>query len=271
MAFDIQELTKTVKKNPVPWAIGAGVAVIGGYLVFRQKNGYVTEAYPEEPLLPKEIAAGEAKPGDVSEAQLAELLAELERARHEDISQLAELNRQFMESLTRSLESYTRRQLTSVPQQPVQEPQLSQDLLKKAETIYATPTILFSEKGTKYTPKQIDVMHSWAIEEQAAISRGTQTSKIPVGLAASGMTVTYYPTGHVAFVPKGQKAPPAPREYAPDPVSQAFKKAAEREKTGWTSQQVSKVTGKTGTVEQQLAGMSQAEKLSVLKKAGLIS
>lgn len=268
MAFEIKELVNTVKKNPVPWAIGAGVAVIGGYFVFRQKSsGYVTEAYPEKPFLPKEIAAGEAKPGDISDAQLAELLAELERARHEDISQLAELNRQFMESLTRLLESYTSQQLTSVPQQPVQEPQLSQDLLKKAETIYATPTILFSEKGTKYTPKQIDVMHSWAIEEQAAISRGTQTSKTPSGLAASGMTVTYYPTGHVAFTPKGQKAPPTPKTYSSDPVGQALAKAAQVD----TSAKLSAVTGKTGTVEKQLAGMTQAEKLSALRKAGLIT
>lgn len=275
MAFDIQELGKTVKKNPVPWAIGAGIAIVGGYIVFRQRSseGYITEAYPEQAVLPKGMASGEIPAGgagagysDLTSAQLQKLLGELEQDRHEDVSQLAEMNRQLFESLTSVLEQYSRTQVQSVPQQPVQEPVVTQDLLKKAETIYATPTIIFSEKGTKYTPEQVDVMHSWAVEEQAAISRGTQTSKNPVGLAASGMTVTYYPTGHVAFVPRGQEPPPAPKDYAPGPVSQALKKAMSVD----TSAALRKVTGKAGTVEQQLAGMSQAEKLSALKKAGLI-
>ncbi|MGB9904272.1 MAG: hypothetical protein ACPLQO_06345, partial [Desulfotomaculales bacterium] len=39
----------------------------------------------------------------------------------------------------------------------------------------------------------------------------------------------------------------------------------------WARQQVSNITGKTGSIESQLSGMSQSEKLATLKKAGLIT
>lgn len=274
MAFEIEEIVQTVKKNPIPWAIGLGVAVVGGYMAYRKSagTGYVTEAYPELPQSPEDIAAGTAKPGDVTDAQLQELLAELERGRHEDLQQLAELNAQFMESLTRTLESYTSQQLRAYPQAPVQEPvqQISPELVQKAEYIYSTPSIVFHPQGTKYTPAQVETMYSWAVEEQAAISRGALGTSInPKGAGAKDMTVTYYPTGHVAFTPKGQSAPPTPSGY----VSSALAQAVARGSGGassWTSQQVSKVTGKTGTVEQQLSGMSTEQKISTLKKAGLI-
>lgn len=41
--------------------------------------------------------------------------------------------------------------------------------------------------------------------------------------------------------------------------------------TARANQAVRQVTGKTGTIEQQLSGMSQADKLASLKKAGLVN
>ena len=281
MAFEIQELTKTIKKNPVPWAIGAGVAVIAGLVYFRGKeSGYIVGAYPEQPLLPEDIAAGPGSPGDVTDAQLQELLAELERMRHEDLAQFGEMNAALMESLTRTLESYVNQTYYQQPQQPVIEPppqqpqpQVSPELLQKAEYIYQTPTIYFQPSGASYTPQQVEVMYNWALEENAALSRGyAGTSKNPVGLAESGMTVTYYPTGHVEFRPRGSSGrssssrSSSPSSYA----NPSLAEAARRESSGETRAAVSKVTGKSGSIESQLKGMSASQKLSILKKAGLI-
>jgi hypothetical protein len=292
VAFEIQELTKTIKKNPVPWAIGAGVAVIAGLVYFRGKeSGYIVEAYPEQPLLPEDIAAGPGSPGDVTDAQLQELLAELERMRHEDLAQFGEMNAALMESLTRTLESYVNQTYYQQPQQPVIEPlpqqpqpvieplpqqpqpQVSPELLQKAEYIYQTPTIYFQPSGASYTPQQVEVMYNWALEENAALSRGyAGTSKNPVGLAESGMTVTYYPTGHVEFRPRGSSGrssssrSSSPSSYA----NPSLAEAARRESSGETRAAVSKVTGKSGSIESQLKGMSASQKLETLKKAGLI-
>lgn len=234
MGFEIEEITKTIKKNPVPWAIGLGAAVIGGYIVFRRNSGggdgYITLAYPETPVNPEDIAAGPGKPGDVSDAQLQELLAQLEQSRHEDLNILAEQQQSFLQGLASIMDKYVSQTPHVEPQppiQPVQQPDL--ELQHKIETIQATPTITFHPQGSSYTPQQVDVMYNWAVEENAAISRGyAGTSKNPVGLAASGMTVTYYPTGHVAFTPKGQEPPPTPSSYANTPLGRALAEARSR-------------------------------------------
>lgn len=273
MPFEIEEIAKTVKKNPVPWAIGLGAAVIGGYIVFRRNSsggdGYITQAYPETPVNPEDIAAGPGSPGDVSDAQLQELLAQLEQSRHEDLNMLAEQQQSFLQGLASILDKYVSKTPHVEPQppiQPVQQPDL--ELQHKIETIQATPTITFHPQGSSYTREQVNVMYNWAVEENAAISKGyAGTSKNPVGLAASGMTMTYYPTGHVAFTPRGQSPPPAPKT----PATPTYAKIAEVTRPGYAESKLSAVTGKTGSVTQQLAGMSQSEKLSVLRKAGLIS
>lgn len=272
MDFEIQELTKTMKKYPVPWAIGAGIAITAGLVYFSKKDSKWEYVYPEQPFLPEQsflaedIAAGPSRPGDVTEVQIQEMLAELERLRHEDLVQMGEMNAALMESLTRTLESYVSQQT----QQPVTEPlpQVSAELLQKAEYIYRTPTIYFQPSGASYTPQQVEVIYNWALEENAAISRGyVGATKNPEGLAESGMTVTYYPTGHVEFKPKSSKASSSkPSAY----VNPVLSEVARRETSGETREAVSKITGKSGSIESQLEGMSASQKLETLKKAGLI-
>lgn len=233
MAFEIEEITKTIKKKPIPWAIGAAVAVVAGlYVAYKRnsKSGYITEAYPEMPSAPEEIAAGPASPGDISDAMLQQLLDELARKEHEDINELAEMNREYFEGLSKTLENYLQQITNKQPQQPI----LDQDLVYKSSVVAATPTITFHPKGTDYTPEQVNVMYNWAVEEQAALSKGyVGTSKNPTGLAQANMTMVMYPTGHVAFVPKGQKAPPTPSTYAHPALAEAEKRA----------QQVVSITG----------------------------
>jgi len=275
MPFEIEKITKTVKKNPVPWAIGAGIAVVGGYIVFNQRTdtGYLTEAKFEEPVAPtEEIASGPEKPGDYTDAQLAELLAELERGKHEDIQQIREMNTAFLESFAKSLENYINQDYSMQVQEPITEMVFEPEIIKKAEYVYQTPSIFFQPKGASYTPKQVEVMYNWAVEENVAITRGTSTSINPRGLKENDMTVTYYKTGHVEFTPKtskGKMDKKRPVTYPDTPVGRALKEAERREKSGEVRQAVSKVTGKTGSIEKQLSGMSTEEKIGTLKKAGL--
>lgn len=275
MNFEIEEITKSIKKNPTPWLVGGALAVIAGIAIFRRKqDGYITTASPELPVLPteNEIATGTAKPGDITDAMLQELLVKLEQGRHEDLQQIAEWNAKLMENLSKSLESYVKQQppyQQPIPQIPPE--QIQQDLYKKAETIYNTPSIYFQPKGASYTPQQVDVMYNWALEENLAISRGYGgTSKTPEGLAQSGMEMVFYPTGHVEFRPRGSSGGSSPSHYADTPAGQALKTAHERESSGYTREAVSRITGKSGSIEEQLSGMSASEKLSTLRAAGLI-
>lgn len=275
MPFEIEEIKNTIKKNPVPWAIGLAVAVGAGAYVLAKRSGetgYITVAYPETPTMPQDIEAGPASPGDISDAMLQQLLEELAWQQHESLREIAQMNREFMEGLAKTLESYVQQTLPRQVQQPIQqEPVLQpidQTLQRKVETIASTPSITFHPKGTSYTPQQIDVMYQWAVEEQTAISRGyAGTSKTPSGLASSGMTMTFYPTGHVAFVPKGQEAPPTPKESAPGWPSQKEIEARGQQKIA----ELANITGRTGakTFEEALKGMTQQQKIEALKKVGL--
>lgn len=271
MPFEIEEIKNTIKKNPVPWAIGLAVAVgAGAYMLAKRggDTGYITKAYPETPTMPEDIAAGPASPGDISDAMLQQLLEELGRQQHESLAELAQMNREFMEGLSKTLESYVSQTLPRQVQQPLPQIPVVQDIARKVETIASTPSITFHPKGTSYTPQQIDVMYQWAVEEQAAISRGAVgTSKTPQGLAQAGLTMRFYPTGHVAFVPIGQEAPPTPKESAPGWPSQKEIEARGQQKIA----ELAKITGRTGakTFEEALAGMTQQQKIEALKKAGL--
>lgn len=156
MPFEIEEIKNTIKKNPVPWAIGLAVAVgAGAFMLARRGSGaggYITEAYPEQPVLPEDIAAGPAKPGDISDAQLQELLTEIERARHEDIRELAELNRQFMERLSANLQGYTERVTQRAPVAPiVGEPEHKEQVTTVSKSSYeVTPISEPPEYHVKY-------------------------------------------------------------------------------------------------------------------------
>lgn len=251
MPFEIEEIKNTIKKNPVPWVIGLTAAVGAGAYVLAKRSGesgYIAEVYPETPIMPQDVAAGPASPGDISDAMLQQLLEELAGQQHESLGELAQMNREFMEGLAKTLESYVQQTLPRQVQQPLpQEPVITQDMARKVETIASTPSITFHPQGTRYTPQQIDVMHQWSVEEQTAISRGyAGTSKTPSGLASSGMTMTFYPTGHVAFVPKGQEAPPTPRSYADTPLGRALSEARSR------SEKVISITGSKKAAESAL-------------------
>jgi hypothetical protein len=231
MGFEIEEITKNVKasfkKNPAIWVLGAGAVVIGGYFMMRQGGGggYLTEAYPKQPLYPDEIGSG---PGDVgaglSDLALLDLLTQMDERRAEDLNALAAQQQDFLQSLHSAFTQYMQQPQPSYYQQPqpsyYQQPQTAAmgydaELMRQAEYVYGTPNLIFSERGVGYTQEQVGTMYDWAVEENAAISRGfAGTSTLPSSLAGSDLIVTYYPGGQVAFTPRGEDRPATPAPTA---------------------------------------------------------
>lgn len=267
MAFEIedikksfQNLGKTIKDKPYLLLLPAGAAGLGIYVWYKGSQeevpeDYFTLAYPEEPYYPEEEALDyeeldtgyyEGEPGETVEVPV-EVPVPVPYAVNVPVP-------------------YEVPQSYGIPTATVSG---SPDLESMIQNIYETPTITFHPQGSVYTPEQVEVIGGWAAEEQAAISRGTLTSLNPPGLAESDMKVTYYPTGHVAFTPRGEEPPPAPTTFVNTEVGRQLEEAQRRETSGETRAAVSKVTGKTGSVEEQLAGLSGAEKLAALRAAGL--
>jgi hypothetical protein len=274
VAFEIEEITKkaanSIKKNPLPWAIGGCAALLGVvFLTRRGGEGYLTSAYPETPLMPDDlgdVGSGTGEPGGLSDTALLDLLAQMEASRAADLQEIAAQQQTFLQSLASVFSQYAKQQeqYQQYPQQPYPPTmQPNSELMAMAEYLYSTPSLIFSEKGVEYTPAQVGTMYDWAMEENAAISRGAAgTSALPTSLAGSDLIVTYYPSGHVAFTPRGQERPA-------DPGPSNFQQQVEARGVQ-AAQQLSGITGRSGTIEQQLSGMSQSEKLDALRSVGLI-
>lgn len=273
MAFEIEEITnnvkKSVKKNPWAWGLGGGAVLLAAWYFSRGSGaGYLTSAYPESPVYSDDLeGVGSGQPGDaggLTDTMLLDILAQMEERRQEDFYYLAEQQQGFMQSLAGMLEGYNAQRMDYAPMPEYPQPMgYNADVMAKAEYIYGTPNLIFSDKGVAYTEGQIGTLYDWAVDEQASISRGAAgTSATPASLGGSDLVVTYYPGGQVAFTPKGQDKPaqPAPTSWEQDVAARGTQ----------ASQTLSGLTGKSGTIEQQLSGMSGAQKLETLKSAGLI-
>jgi len=140
-------------------------------------------------------------------------------------------------------------------------------LSKQVDNILKTPSFYYDPKtANQYLPVQIASMSAWATAEQASLAKGEIGTSLNVGDV--GLTTVYYPTGHVAFVPSGGSAPAAPTSPAPGNAG-AIANALSPASQVAANKSVSNITGKTGTIESQLSGLSASEKLAVLGSAGL--
>lgn len=210
--FEIEDVGKdamrAVKKHPLLFALGAVAAAGAGLWVYMKRKE------PGAALAPATLPEYEEPPPAVIDEELIKRLMEeqsgmlaamLEEWRKEQLLGLADLGEMLKSYLSsgaptggepKSVTYYVYQQLP-----PDRQPSLAPT---PAESKIELPVTL---TGTEhlYTERQAKTILDWAKMELKAQKEGAWgTSALPE-LAGSGLTVVYHSTGHVEFVPEGEK------------------------------------------------------------------
>lgn len=249
MAFEIEEVgkdvSKWVKKN---WPIALAVAGGGGLIIYfftRDKAEEPVEdylmAYPSPPPEQEFPTGGEYDEVALEQEMFEELLNEIAAGQQVEMAAMAEALYGTQEQMSSWLEEF------------------SSVVAAQGERIKSMEAGL--QSMYQYAPPQA------YIQQQQAQLPEPRGYAMPVselgGGKGGGYVVTQTAEQMLEFMSGGSRNVGGSysldyRDY--QPAGAVDTRAA-----------VSKVTGKTGSVEQQLTGLSGAEKLAVLREAGLVN
>jgi hypothetical protein len=285
LGFSIETIGNDVKgmfkKNPkvVYGTIGAA-ALLGGYVYYKKQN---TPAVASDTGAVVPIGSDLAAEGaDAGTSDNAALLTELEGLLTSNNGQIADVLTGLQTQISDLGQAFSAQPYAADPTIPEpgfvdsnvamieQQMSTAQSAIQKA---YSGGSLLLN-MADSYSPEDVLAMGDWAGKENNAIAN-TPAGTIAGGTSYqpnSNMIMTALPSGKVAFTQRGLSTPkdtpaPAGKQYigAGQLVNQGDKGSDQ-----YSHNQVSKVTGKTGTVEQQLSGMTASQKLATLSAAGLI-
>lgn len=261
---------KLVKNKKLLLYAGGGLVVlIGGYALFRGRQQSVTYGAAAAEPVEDTADSSDDGAGSVSEEEILKRLEELTKNQDDLAGNLGTLGGYLSELMESQAEGYYQQvqQYEPYPEFEVITP--PSVLQQQVDLLMDTPSFTFSPRD--YTEAQVGVMAGWAADEQAALSMGyAGTSKNPVGAGANDLIVEYHPTGHVSFRPSGSTKTPTPSTAASGAAGD-IARATSKSSQSKARSSVSKVTGKSGSIESQLSGQSSSQKLATLKKAGLIN
>lgn len=263
------KIAASLKSQPLLWGVG-GAAVIGvGAMAMKGKSGISMAA-----ASPDQLARGGSgtekedttENGNFSD-EISQKLEEIMRSRDEDAHNITGLTAAIAALAERQNQQYTPEYQRT---EPLPDKGMGDSLMSAVDKIMKTPTFTYAPRD--FSTEQVYVMAGWADQEQNALASGyAGTSKNPMGAGDTGMIVEYHPSGHVSFRPKSDSSPtPTPSTAAPGAGGDIFRAANDSGRMSSNRSALSAVTGKSGNLESQLSGMSQSEKLSSLKSAGLI-
>jgi len=248
--FSLGKVGGMLKKKPI--LIAGGLAVLLGGIVWYNKSNSSGETL--------EYAAGttEAASGSDSEDQLdlaaleEDLLSKMEDIQDKRFEEFETTQSSYLSDMFAGfegqIEKYAQKYEIAAPIVPEETM-----LQKQINNILDTESLLL-ETGYNYSVEDITGMSNWATEEKKSIASGTMgTSKNPT--LSSGTKVTFNKDNTVSFG-SGK--------------STSSGKAIGSDRYSSSRSSVSKITGKSGSIESQLSGQSQSEKRSTLQRAGLI-
>jgi len=252
--FSLAKVGGIIKKNPVLFA-GGLVVVIGG-LVWYNNSDSSGETI--------DYAAGTTESASESEtsdeldltALEEDILSKLEDNQEKRFEEFADTTNEYLGSYLSDMFAGFEGQIANYTEQyEVAAPMAQEEtmLQKQISNILSTDSLLL-ETGYNYTAEDIAGMSNWASEEKKAITSGTMGTSKNTKLS-SGTKVTYNKDNTVSFG-SGKS------------ISTGAALGSENYSSSRTK--VSNITKKSGSIESQLSGKTQSEKMSTLKAAGLI-